>query len=252
MALLSIPHLSLHRLAALCVLALLLASAACGSGGNDATSDEPKAGAPTTTERPPATPTPNLNATPIPGLEEDLKPLREFVEKHGKPPQADLGRIRIPRVAVDAPIAELKAPANMDLSNLNPHGPSDTIWYNTQASPDFGGEPGKGGNGILSAHVDYNYPVQWAGGVRYQGPGAFAFVHMLQPEDAIEVTMKDKTARYGVVWVKQVPEGGNWAELLASEVPEGESITLITCTGDFNPVTAEYSSRTVVRARRYS
>ena len=42
---------------------------------------------------------------------------------------------------------------------------------------------------------------------------------------------------------------GNWGGLLAHDVG-GEALTIVTCDGDFNPATQEYSNRTVVRAVR--
>jgi sortase (surface protein transpeptidase) len=188
----------------------------------------------------------------IPGLVADLAPLVDFKARYGDPPQATAGRIRIPRIGVDAAIAERVAPADLDLSNLNPFGPGDVIWYNFKASPGFGGEPGKGHNAIFSGHVDYNYTVRYAGGAQYRGPGVFVATAMLELNDAIEITMNDRTTRYGVVWKKEFPEDADWGAVYAAEVPEGDVITLITCTGEFDPLTAEYGSRTVVRARRYS
>jgi LPXTG-site transpeptidase (sortase) family protein len=224
----------------------LFATAACGASTEDGGA-VPTPAAPTAVV--PATPTPDINATPIPRIAADLQPLYDFVARRGYPKEASAGRIRIPRIGVDAQIAGRVA-NDLDLSNLNPFGPADVVWYDIK-SRGFGGEPGEGKNAIFSGHTDYNYPVAYAQRARYAGPGVFAGINQLETNDAIEVTLKGKTTRYGVVWLKQVPEEGDWGAIYAAEQPEGDSLTLITCTGEFNPATQEYSSRTVVRARRF-
>lgn len=232
---------------------LLAFFAACGNSNSVSVqvTETPTATAPVVVQTPPPpTPAPNMEIAAIPELEQALKPLVEFKRRFGEPPQVS-GRIRIPRIAVDAGVAERRAPANLDLGNLNPYGPTDVIFYDTSASPGYGGEPGTG-NTLLSGHVDYNYPVRWAGNAVYNGPGVFAGVSKLVPEDIVEVTLRDKTAYYRVVWVREVPERGDWGAIYAARTPEGSDVlTLITCSGVFNPATQEYSARIVVRAKRY-
>jgi sortase (surface protein transpeptidase) len=141
---------------------------------------------------------------------------------------------------------------DLDLSNLNPYGPTDVTWYNFTVDARYGGAPGVGENAILSGHVDYDYAVHYAHEAHYRGAGVFAGIDMLGPNDAIEITMNGTTTRYGVVWKKQVPQASSeWSAIFATKVEEGDAITLITCSGDFNPATLEYDQRTVVRARRY-
>ena len=237
-------------IALLCVCVILGGLlAGCGRGKQTAAPQPTQTATATSTA--PATPTPDMQATVIPDLAEKLKTLNDFKAKYGDPPDAKAGRIRIPRIGVDAALDEKPAPANLDLTNVNPFGPTDVVWYNTRANAAFGGEPGAGKNAIFSGHVDYNYPVHYASEAHYQGPGVFAGIDRLQPNDGIEITFKDKTTRYGVIWTKQVPENGDWGAIYAANVAEGDSITLISCTGDFNPATLEYSSRTVVRAKHF-
>jgi LPXTG-site transpeptidase (sortase) family protein len=229
-------------LLALVVTALLV------RGGETSAPDEATA---TPTEVVQATPTPDLSATPIAQLATDLQPLYDFVARYGYPRDGIVGRIRIPRIGVDAQLPE-RVPADLNLGNYNPFGPADVVWYNLKNSPGFGGEPGDDGtNALFSGHTDYNYPVAYAQGARYAGPGVFAGLNQLEVNDAIEVTFRGETTRYGVVWVKQLPEDADWGAVFRSEQPEGDAITLITCTGEFDPATQEYSDRTVVRARRF-
>jgi sortase (surface protein transpeptidase) len=135
---------------------------------------------------------------------------------------------------------------------LNPLGPTDVSFYNFQINPSFGGNPGDGKNAIFSGHVDYGYAVHWADEAYYQGPGVFAGIGQLEPNDGIEVTLNGRTTRYRVVWKREVPEKSDqWGAIFAARVDEGDSITLVTCTGDFNPATQEYDTRTVIRASRF-
>ena len=90
-----------HLVLAVLFAAALLATAACGASDEDGngTSSMP-------TVVVPATPTPDLSATPIPQLAADLQPLYDFVARHGYPKEGNVGRIRIPRIGVDAQIPE--------------------------------------------------------------------------------------------------------------------------------------------------
>jgi sortase (surface protein transpeptidase) len=192
---------------------------------------------------------PSMSVTPLPEIASKLAPLKQFQQQHGDPPNVS-GRLRIPRIAVDAPITDKDAPPSLDLSNVNPEGPADVVWYNVH-TPGFGGEPGKHHNALLAAHVDYNYPVRYAH-ADYRGPGAFLGVEKLEPNDAIEITLHGATKLYGVVWVKTMREHDDWGSVFASESSDGDGIlTLLTCTGDFDPATQEYNARTVVRAKLF-
>jgi sortase (surface protein transpeptidase) len=223
---------------ALCIFFLL---AACGGPGEAVTKLPTESGQ--------ATATPDLAATVIPSVARELSTLNAFAETYGYPVQANLGHIRIPRIGVDAPIAARTVAPDLQLSHLNPYGPADVTWYNF-STPGYGGEPGTDTNAVFAGHVDYAYHVAYADAY-YQGAGVFAGVESLEPNDAIEISMYGATTRYAVVWKKEVSEAFDWGSLYAAKQPEGDSITLISCTGEFDPATQEYGSRTVVRARRY-
>lgn len=198
-------------------------------------------------------PGPTHTAEPLPTEDPDLptlKTLRDFVKAHGDPPSANLGRFKIPRIGVDAPIGERTVGADLNLQYLNPFGPSDVSWYNFAVDPRYGGDIGEGKNPVFAAHVDYAALVPFAQ-VNYRGEGVFRDINLLKAGDLIEVTMGGETVRYKVAWKRQVPEAeGDWGTIFSSNVPEGDAITLITCSGNFNTVTREYDSRTVIRGQR--
>ncbi len=218
---------------------------------------------PVTISRASGTPTPaqsaTASATPLPPLpplplpDPSLPPMasiKAFIAKFGDPPEATLGRFRIPRLDVDAAISKRVVGRDLRLDSLNPFGPTDVTWYDFSVDPRFGGVPGAGRNAVFSAHVDYSYLVHYAGAV-YSGPAIFQNLDRLTPGDVIEVAMSGAPVRFAVVWQKQVHETSReWDAIVSASVPEGDAITLITCTGSFDAASQEYDSRIVVRAKR--
>jgi LPXTG-site transpeptidase (sortase) family protein len=85
--------------------------------------------------------------------------------------------------------------------------------------------------------------------VRYQGIGVFFNVNKLSPGDIIEVDYRGQALRYAVEWRRQLGEAEDWDPVLSAN-GERDSITLITCSGDFDIQTRSYDARTVVRAVR--
>ncbi|MFN8585333.1 MAG: class F sortase [Dehalococcoidia bacterium] len=235
------------------VLLVGLAVSLVADGGTAEDSPAVTVSAPSTRTASVDVPGPTHTAEPLPTEDPDLptlKTLRDFVKAHGDPPSANLGRFKIPRIGVDAPIGERTVAADLNLQRLNPFGPSDVSWYNFAVDPRFGGDIGQGKNPVFAAHVDYAALVPYAQ-VNYRGEGVFRDINLLKAGDLIEVTMHGETVRYKVVWKRQVAEAeGDWGTIFSSSVPEGDAITLITCSGDFNTVTREYDSRTVIRGQR--
>jgi hypothetical protein len=77
----------------------------CGSGGPGDVAVTATSASPTTTVVP-HTVIPDMSATVIPELAEKLKVLNDFRAQKGEPPDANAGRMRIPRIGVDAAIDE--------------------------------------------------------------------------------------------------------------------------------------------------
>lgn len=203
------------------------------------------------TSTPEATATVVPTPTPEPTAADDaptVHTLRELVEQHGDPPDSTLGRMRIPSLGIDAPLGIRVVAAGDDVMP-NPTGPGDVVWYDLSEWEKLGGSPGEGNNAIFSGHVDYAAYVAYAD-VQFRGRGVFYSLSLLSPGDVVEVDMNGETLRYEVEWRRQVPAGdANWAEIFSGEVVQ-DSITLYTCSGDFDFATRSYSDRTVVRATR--
>ncbi len=218
--------------------------------------------APTTAATPPPTPTPAATetATPAPTATPTATPaatatpeptvptyftLDSLHAAHGEAPDATLGRMRIPIIGVDAALGQrLVSGGQMQ----NPTGPSDVVWYDLSLWEGLGGAPGAGGNAVFSGHVDYHARISWAN-ARYRGDGIFRNLPLLATGDVIEIEIGGQTLRYAVVWQRQVEANSSTAEILSSDVPV-DSITLITCGGDFDTTTRSYADRIVIRAER--
>ncbi|MBW3634737.1 MAG: class F sortase, partial [Chloroflexi bacterium] len=145
---------------------------------------------------------------------------------------------QVDSVGVDAPI---ELGAVVDGVMLDPSGPWVVSWYEPL------GKIGEGGNVVMAGHVDY-----WN-----VGPAVFWDVRNLPPGDIIRVVGEDGASyEYAVEWTQEY----NVATDLTPEVIQTqivgdtgqESLTLITCGGDFDPATGEYNQRWVVRANLIS
>ena len=212
----------------------------------------------TPTLPPTATPT----GTPATTSDAVIKSIAELHAEFGEPPGATLGRMRIPALGIDAPMGQSSISTNGRMAN--PVGPSDVVWYdftswNAQFDLDgptdgFGGGIGAGHNAIFSGHVDYSAYISYANRdgerVRFRGRGVFYSIGLLSPGDIIEIDHGGQTKRYGVTWRRQVnATSDDWGDILGADV-ELDSITLITCGGEFNFSTKTYEDRIVLRAER--
>ncbi len=209
---------------------------------------------PTVTSTPAVTPTPTPTATPTPTPEPTpegpptVQTIQELAEQYGEPPDSALGRLRIPSLGVDAPLGTRFVGAG-DSVMPNPTGPGDVVWYDLSEWKNLGGAPGAGRNAIFSGHVDYAAYVAYAD-VQFRGRGVFYHLDLLSPGDIVEVVVNGETLRYAVEWRRQVPaRDADWAEVFSGDVGQ-DSITLYTCSGDFDFSTRSYADRTVVRATR--
>ena len=182
-----------------------------------------------------------------PGLP-TLTNLQDLQARYGSPPDAKFGRMRIPTLGVDAPLGGrvvgtdgyMKAPA----------GPADVVWYDFSRWPGLGGLPGEGGNAVFSGHVDYAARIPYAN-VNYRGRGVMYSLGLLANGDEIEVEWFGRKYKYAVISRQTLNAvKTDWNQVLASNLQGKDSITIITCAGNFNPRTQEYDERIVVHAVR--
>jgi len=153
-------------------------------------------------------------------------------------PVADIERLIIPAISVNAPVT----PRTVDRDGQmpSPDGPRDVIWYDFSALPGLGGRPGAGGNTILAGHVDYHG----------YGPAVFWDLRNVKQGDEITVRLRDGNEYKYVTRSNRIvdPAAASFNEIVASTTEE--SLTVITCAGDFDPATHNYDMRRVVWAVR--
>jgi LPXTG-site transpeptidase (sortase) family protein len=140
----------------------------------------------------------------------------------------------IPALGVDAPVSIKSVDPNGVMQA--PDGAYDVAWYS------FTSPPGGGGNVVVAGHVDY-------AGV---GPAVFYSIGSLAEGDLVQVQSAE-----GVVYDYRVTGSEVYYAMSAPigdiVAPTGvETVTMITCTGTFNPATGEYDQRIIVRAERVS
>jgi LPXTG-site transpeptidase (sortase) family protein len=218
----------------------IVGGVACGGGSKKDATKTP--GGPTATKTVGATPTPGANAglnTPIaicPGSE--LTPADLAARGHGDPGRGEFTgtRLVIPKIGVDAPFSYKVV--GTDGQMPNPNGPEDAAYYDFSQWPGLGGLPGKGGNIVVAGHVDYiNY-----------GPAVFWRLHELEPGDTVDIQMADgSTVTYKIEFNKQIEVGdADWSGIV--DATADESITLITCGGEFEA--GHYNNRQIVWGRK--
>jgi len=201
---------------------MVLAVISLAPGGDD---DGPPLaiGTPLPTRVPPATVAPSATAgpeaTPTPAGDPRLAAL-------------EINRLVIPSIGVDAPIIVLGLLP--DKTMASPDGPVDVAWYT------FSAKPGQIGNVVMAGHLDY---------IDY-GAAVFWRLNELRPGDEIQLIMEDETlVKYLVETVAEYDEATAPVQDIVGRTPN-EAITLITCSGSFDPSNLHYNRRLVVRGAR--
>ena len=156
-------------------------------------------------------------------------------------------RLVVPKVGINAPLSYKTV--GPDGVMPNPNGADDVAYYNFAAWPGLGGAPGLGGNAVFAGHVDSGRTPCKNGTVPPPCQAVFWDIGKLAIGDEIEVVVGPNTFRYRVSSNAPVhAETGDWESIVTARAQE--QITLITCGGDFNPTTRDYSHRQVVVALR--
>lgn len=139
--------------------------------------------------------------------------------------------IQIAKADVNAQI-EVRAIVNGVMQD--PTGPWVVSWYEETA------RLGQVGNVVLAGHVDY-----WD-----VGPAVLYHVGNLQKGDVIDVTGADgQIYKYQVEWDQLFNAANAPLEEIVGPT-KNQSLTIITCGGDFDYATGHYLQRRVIRAER--
>lgn len=144
---------------------------------------------------------------------------------------AAITRLVIPAIEVDAPVTE----KGLDTQGVMeaPDDPVHVAWYG------FSSRPGVGGNAVFAGHVDY----------AAVGPAVFWNLESLKSNDVIEIRLEDGTDYRYRVTTKETFDEAAVVNRIVGPAP-GDSVTLITCAGNFNRATQRYDQRLVVRGDR--
>lgn len=108
---------------------------------------------------------------------------------------------------------------------------NDAAWYKYSVTP------GQIGTAVIEGHVD-----------SYRGPAVFFRLGALRPGNRIDVTLADGiTAVFHVTGVREYSKDKYPANIIYAPAHYA-ALRLITCGGDFDPVTGHYLSSVVVFA----
>jgi LPXTG-site transpeptidase (sortase) family protein len=222
-------------LAALVVVGIILVAVALGSGGGGSDNDDDTSAdhGGLQTEQPTPEATIDLNRpTAVPG--------------HLTSIGAE-DRLVISRFGVDAPLTYRAVPPTGVMPN--PDGPDDIAYYDFTAFENLGGAPGLGGNAVFAGHVDSGSKACKNGTEPPPCRAVLWDLNDLNLGDEIEVHVGGVVYKYAVTSNEPVnATSGPWEKIVTSTAEE--SITIITCGGDFNRETREYTNRQVVTAVR--
>lgn len=135
--------------------------------------------------------------------------------------------MQIPKIAVEGPVVPVGTEADGTMGS--PKGAVDVGWWSGRKA----GE----GNALFAAHVNWNGQV-----------GPFYRLKELLPGDDVIVSSPGMAAlTYRVVWVKNYDGGIDATDLLGNELGK-QTVTLITCGGQFDTSIGHHVERIVARA----
>lgn len=137
-------------------------------------------------------------------------------------------RLMISRIGVDANIEARGLDASRNM--LTPKDYHDVAWYN------LGPRPGEPGNALLNGHVDW-----------WTGSAVFTRLSELRAGDTLTVVREDGSRlSFRVTGRQVVRAGARIASLFAPS--KVASLTLITCTGPWDPSILSATHRLLVSA----
>jgi sortase (surface protein transpeptidase) len=188
------------------------------------------------------TPVPEATATPLP-------------EPTPVPSDAPVARLSIPGIKIDAPI-EVQT-VNPNSAMPDPKGYFDVAWYDLSNVYGRSSKPGWGSNAVFAGHVDCANCAPGGGA----GAAIFWNLRNITRDDKINVALADGVSyTYSItgIFVVTSREDGLYDTSDGKTVSindlvgptQGDSITIITCGGTFNPRTHEYDKRLIVKGER--
>jgi sortase A len=217
----------LTKLSLLAAVMCVFATIACGGKSKSGPPTSASANAPASVAGTPATSraTPGTGASPAPAVAK--------ATPTETPDDSPMARLVVPKININAKFVTLGIVASTNTMD-SPKNKDDVAYY------DFTPRPGYGGNTVLSGHVD------WFTGQT----GVFWDLKKLEKGDELDIVLEDgKKYRYKITETQLYNSDDAPIDQILGDTPV-ESVTMITCEGSFNPSSAEYNKRRVVRAER--
>jgi hypothetical protein len=158
-----------------------------------------------------------------------------------------VNRMIIPKIKVSAPLSFQKVGSDRQMPM--PSSPDVVAYYDFSLFPGLGGKIGEYGNAILSGHVDSGFEACDYGKTPPPCMAVLWDLDKLTRDDEVEVFLKGERYLYKVIFNDQVKENSKaWIKAILST--NTESVTILTCSGNFNVKERNYSNRQIVRAVR--
>jgi LPXTG-site transpeptidase (sortase) family protein len=181
----------------------------------------------------PKAPAPALTVDSFEGWVPPMQPpVQQSADQPPPVSTAPIVRVSAPRVGINAPVEVLTLDGAGAMED--PRTPDTVAWY------DFSARPGQLGNVVFAGHVDYEH----------YGPAVFWHLRDLKPGDRVDVTLADGTVfNYEVASLNYYDAAAAPVKEITGPTPV-ESLTLITCGGNFNRSNLTYNQRLIVRATR--
>ncbi|MEV6207149.1 class F sortase [Kitasatospora sp. NPDC051914] len=140
-------------------------------------------------------------------------------------------KLRIPQLFVEAPFTELGLTPEGGLAAPPPEDRNLVGWYKD------GPTPGQRGPAVVAGHVDTT-----------KGPAVFLMLYVMRPGNPVEITREDgSVAVFTVDSVQTFPKNAFPDQLVYGDTPDAQ-LRLITCAGEYNRATHDYSDNVVVFA----
>ncbi|GAA4878789.1 class F sortase [Kitasatospora terrestris] len=146
-------------------------------------------------------------------------------------PRSQPTRIRIPQIAVDAPVSQLGLEADGRLAAPPVDNRNLVGWYSGGAAP------GEAGSAVMAGHVDTK-----------SGPAVFLLLSLLVTGNTVDVTRADgTTATFVVDSVETFAKNAFPDDRVYGDTPDAQ-LRLITCGGVYDHKAKDYTANVVVFA----
>ena len=164
-----------------------------------------------------------------------------------KKKNASQNRLIIPSINVDAPLVFKKVEADGIMPE--PDTPDEIVYHDLSIWPSLGGTIGEVGNAVFTGHVDSGQQYCDYGKTPPPCQAVLWDLDKVKKGDNITIHYNNSTFHYKVLSNRQqLFESKSWIKNIKKGTKE--TITIITCAGEFDTSVYEYKSHQIVKAIR--